>query len=187
MPKSRSERELSRLELAVLGLVSKGAPCTTYWIRRQFQGSPSSYFSGSAGAVYPAVRRLEQRRLIAATTERKARRASRRYRLTPSGKRAIKAWLLPPLPAADVAFTMDPVRTRVYYLEALTAPERLKFVDNALAQARLQATLAQAGSVERREAEDLFDYLGSLGAVHEARARVRWLEQVRRTLEQSPG
>ena len=47
-----TKRALSRMELTVLGLVSRGEPCTAYWIRRQFQGSPSSHFSGSAGALH---------------------------------------------------------------------------------------------------------------------------------------
>ena len=90
-------RELSRFELAVLGLVFQGAPCTAYWIRRQFQHSPSSFFSGSAGAVYPAVRRLEKRSLIKAVTVREGGRTSQHHRLTSRGKEALKEWLRPPL------------------------------------------------------------------------------------------
>ncbi len=181
--KSKATRELSRLELAVLGLVFQGAPCTAYWIRRQFRASPSSFFSGSAGAVYPAVRRLEVRSLVKATTRREGRRRSVEYRLTARGRRALEAWLSPPFPFEDVAFTMDPIRTRVYYLEALGAGERRRFVAEAVEQARRRAAIVESESEERRRAGDLFGYLGGRGVVHEARARVRWLEELRRVVE----
>ena len=135
MSNKRAMRNLSRLELTVLGLVSKGAPCTAYWIRRQFQLSPSSFYSGSAGAVYPAMRRLEARTLVTATTRRDGKRKGRDFRLTEKGRQVLKRWLMPPLPDEDIAFTHDPVRTRVYYLEALTASERQHFVDESLSQA----------------------------------------------------
>ena len=182
MPATKTPRKLSRLELALLGLVSKGGPCTAYWLRREFQQSLSSFFSGSAGAVYPAVERLEKRSLIKATTRQEGRRTSRRYRLTSEGKKALKEWLLPPLPPEDVAFTMDPVRTRVYYLDALSPRERLSFAEDALARAKRRAAAVRAESDERRESGDRFAYLGGLGVLHEAKARIRWLEELRRSL-----
>lgn len=179
MPKAKGERDLSRLDLAVLGLVSKGAPCTAYWIRRQFQASPSSFFSGSAGAVYPAMRRLKERGLVKGETKRDGRRRSVEYRLTARGRKALESWLLPPFPLEDVAFTMDPIRTRVHYLSVLSPAERRCFIDEALAHARRRVTIVEAESEQRRELGDEFGYLGGRGVVHEARARVRWLEELR--------
>ncbi len=182
MPNTEKPRELSRLELALLGSVSTGEPGTAYWLRRQFQQSLSSFFSGSAGAVYPAVERLEKRSLIRATVRQEGRRTSRRYRLTPSGKKALKEWLLPPLPPEDVAFTMDPVRTRVYYLDTLSPQERKRFVEEALARAKRRVVVVRAESDERRESGERFSYLGGLGVLHEARARVSWLEELHKSL-----
>ena len=184
-PKKRpeTERELSRLELAVLGLVFRGAPCTAYWIRRQFQTSLSSFFSGSAGAVYPAVRRLEARSLVKATTRKEGRRRSVAYSLTPRGAQALEAWLSPPFPLEDVAFTMDPIRTRVHYLNALSAPERRRFVAEALEQTRRRAEIVESESLALQRSGDEFGYLGGMGVVHEVRARVRWLEELELALE----
>ncbi len=183
MTQETTNRDLSRLESAVLGLISRGAPCTGYWIRRQFQESRSSYFSGSAGAVYPAVRRLEERQLVLSTAAHRGKRRSLQYRLTPLGKEALRSWLLPPLPPEDVAFSMDPVRTRVYYLEALAPNERRRFVDEALDQARRRASAIEAEAGSRSGGDDLFDYLGALGVLYEARARVGWLEELLRQLD----
>ena len=52
-------RGLSELEAVVLGLVWSDGPCTAYAVRRTVQASLSAQWSGSAGAVYPAVARLE--------------------------------------------------------------------------------------------------------------------------------
>ena len=183
MEGTSSARELSRLELTLLGLTSNGGPCTAYWLRCQFQKSPSSFFSGSAGAVYPAVERLEKGGLIAATTRRQGRRVSRRYTLTGTGTKALQEWLLPPLPQEDVTFTMDPVRTRVYYLDALSPEGRRRFVEEALAQARSRAAVVRVEVDGMRESPDRFSYFGGLGVLYEARARVRWLEELRRSLD----
>ena len=74
-------RELSELEYVVLGVVRQEAPCTPYVIRQVFAHSPSSYWSGSAGAIYPLVRRLERRGLLESTERRRGSRTSRECRL----------------------------------------------------------------------------------------------------------
>ena len=186
MQKNKIGRALSRLELAVLGLVSNGQPCTAYWIRRQFQLSPSSFFSGSAGAVYPAMRRLEERSLVTSTTKLEGRRKSQEFRLTDQGRQVLKAWLTPPLPAEDLAFTLDPVRTRVYYLDALSASEQRRFVNECLTQAKRRVTVIKAESDDRQHSGDRFSYLGGLGVLYEAKARVRWLEHLRSALGDEP-
>jgi DNA-binding PadR family transcriptional regulator len=183
VPTNASERDLSRMELAVLGLVHRGAPCTTYWIRRQFQASRSSYFSGSAGGVYPAVRRLERRQLVVAQERHEGRKRYREYRLTPDGLEVLEKWLSPPVPPEDIAFTMDPVRTRVFALDALPPRGRRRFVADALAKARRFASEVEAEAEEKRLSGDRFEYLGSLGIAYEARARVRWLEALLAELE----
>ena len=62
-------RTTSELEGAVLGVIWQEGPCTAYTIRKQFVASPSPQWSGSAGAIYPLVRRLEKKRLLALTPE----------------------------------------------------------------------------------------------------------------------
>ena len=183
--KGKPGRKLSRLEFAVLGLISRGAPCTAYWIRRQFLGSLSSYFSGSAGAVYPVVHRLEAQSLVRAQAAKSGKRQSLQYRITQRGQAVLRDWLLPPLPAEDAAFSMDPVRTRVYYLGCLTPTERRRFVEEALDQARARVDAIESESEAARAGNDVFDHLGGLGVLYEARARVAWLEELQRELSRA--
>lgn len=178
----RALRRLSRLEVTILGLVSTGAPCTTYWIRKQFQSSPSSHFSGSAGAVYPAIRRLEKQGLVRGTRQRRGSRKLSSYRLTNRGEQALRHWLTPPLPLEDITHSLDPIRTRVYFLNALDSEERLRFVDDALEQTNRYLTVVKADCAARRRAGALMQHHGARGVLHEVRARIRWLRDLRRAL-----
>jgi DNA-binding PadR family transcriptional regulator len=176
------QRTLSRLEVSILGLVSTGAPCTVYWIRKQFEGSPSSHFSGSAGAVYPAIRRLEKQGFVRGTRQKTGARKQRDYALTKHGKQALRGWLMPPLPLEDITYSFDPIRTRVYCLDALAPAERLRFVDDALAQSRSYLAVVKKDCEARRQAGDLLQHVGARGVLHEVRARVRWLGELREAL-----
>ncbi|HZE88705.1 MAG TPA: PadR family transcriptional regulator, partial [Verrucomicrobiae bacterium] len=70
----RARKGLSELEGATLGVVWSEQPCTPYAIRRVFQTSPSPFWSGSAGAIYPLVERLETRGLVRAEATMTGRR-----------------------------------------------------------------------------------------------------------------
>ena len=78
-----TSRALTELEGTVLGLVWARQPCTPYRVRREFTDSPSPYWSGSAGAIYPLMARLESAGLLRSAPHATGERGSRRYRLTP--------------------------------------------------------------------------------------------------------
>ena len=166
--------------MTVLGFVSEGAPCTAYWIRREFQKSPSTFFSGSAGAVYPAVERLEKSGLVEGTA---GPRGSTHYELTEEGLEALRSWLLRPVPAEEMAYTYDPVRTRLFYLAPLTPTERVEFVTSAIAQAESHRRIVEADvEVQRAGGNELY-HLGALGVLRQAEARVAWLREVLEVFE----
>jgi DNA-binding PadR family transcriptional regulator len=115
---------LTELEGCVLGIVWSQGPCTAYAARRVFLDSPSPYWSGSAGAVYPLLVRLEDRGLVRARAHSLGLRASRRFGITPPGRRMLERWLGPPLPDWILGIPMDPLRTRMGFLGALPAQEQ---------------------------------------------------------------
>lgn len=175
--------KLSELEGCVLGLVWAGGPCTPYAIRQIFLSSPSPHWSGSAGAIYPLVRRLERRRLLRSETQATGRRRSRLYALTPAGTRALQAWLSPPLPEVAVGVPADPLRTRLRFLEALPQARRRAFLADARARLHRHLRLVQADCRKRRASGDRFDYLMARGALHQMRAREAWLREVARAMK----
>src|SRR5215470_17811250 len=78
----KSAAALTELEGCVLGMIALRGPCTPYAVRREFQESPSQYWSASAGAVYPLVVRMLRRRLVHAQRKPEEGRGAILYSLT---------------------------------------------------------------------------------------------------------
>lgn len=171
--------ELTELEGITLGWIRGHEPATPYAVRVQFEQSPSSRFTGSAGAIYPLMRRLEKRGLLASEPTATGRRTGRAYRVTPEGTRALRAWLKSPLEPADM-FTIDPLRTRVLYLQHLGPAERDAWVDKA--ERCLREQLALISDYEALHADDPFHRLANDNARRETRARLAWIRAVRAAL-----
>lgn len=126
--------KLRNLEGAILGTIAMKEPCTAYRVHRNFANSPSQYFSGSAGAVYPAFKRMEKRGLIKAKSVGTDLRPAKGFVLTKKGRENLQGWFHDPILAADGGF--DPLRLRFSLLTSLRAEERGEFLanmENALA------------------------------------------------------
>jgi hypothetical protein len=67
----------------------------------------------------------------------------------------------------------------VYCLDALNAEERLRFVDDALEQTKRYLAVVNADCEARRQAGDPLEHLAARGVLHEVRARIRWLGELR--------
>src|SRR4051812_11643127 len=89
-------RALTELEGAVLGTIKQKGPCTPYAVRREFRSSPTPYWSGRAGAIYPVVARLARRGLVRAVGPPGDGRGGVVYAVTAAGDRALRRWLGPP-------------------------------------------------------------------------------------------
>lgn len=124
-------RSLSELESFVLGLVWQLGPCSAYELRRHMQGSPSTQWSGSAGAVYPLVRRLERRGLLKGQLRKTGKRARREFRITSAGLTRLRAWLGPPFSPDVVTVAYDPLRARARFLGTLSPRQRKAWVRGA--------------------------------------------------------
>ena len=180
----------SDLELLVLGIVWKQGPCTAHAVRMEFTHSKSSHWSGSAGAIYPLVRRLEELGLLSGSDERRGRQDRRLLSVTAAGRAALRAWLRPPFP--DDLFTVqyDPIRTRLYFLGLLSAAQQERFLD-----AMEQGLAAQLPALEAdRDAYLaqgwLHSALANEGVLAVRRAQLEWIGKARGMLDQlgqSPG
>jgi DNA-binding PadR family transcriptional regulator len=150
MPPSRTRKgRLTELEGAILAAVRRAGTLTAYRLRQAFLVSASMEWSGSAGAVYPAMRRLRAAGLLTAQATDDGR-GTEHYRLTKQGDRALRDW------SADitraVSAGMDPFRSRAPEWLALSPRERtavLKRTKSAI-EARctiLKAELAKADPI----------------------------------------
>lgn len=135
-----ADLELSDMEGAALGLIASEGPVTSYAVVRAFAASPSEFWSGSAGAVYPLMRRLAARDLIAGREGAQGRRKATWYTITPAGSDALKTWLLDADRAAGMGF--DPLRTRLAFAALMTIAERQVLLEEVT---RRTAALAEVG------------------------------------------
>ncbi len=171
----KTKRALSELEGAVLGNLLKQGPSTAYRVRCAFLASPSSQWSGSAGAVYPALARLEKSGLVASKHAPRGGRDAWNYSLTAAGRASVVAWLEPPFSDAVISVAPDPVRTRVSILGALPRARRIRFLKQAIAELRRHLESLEPGA----EWDD-DDRRALRGAVLVTRARIEWLDELLR-------
>ena len=76
----------------ILGLLAWG-PHTGYEIKRVTDRSTRFFWGASYGQIYPELRRLEQRGLVAARDEPRGRVRRRVYSLTDLGRAELETWL----------------------------------------------------------------------------------------------
>ena len=126
-------KRISILELALVGLI-KQEPQSGYDLRRTFATTAMRHFSDSPGAIYPALRRLEKRGWIAATTGPEDRLGDRRgrrvYRLTVTGDVALIERLGLPVTRDDIVWRMPELMLRFALMDGnVPRTTALRFLD----------------------------------------------------------
>jgi DNA-binding PadR family transcriptional regulator len=113
------EKNVSLLGYALLGLLYS-QPSSGYDLRKAFGQTPLRSFSDSPGAIYPALRRLEEGRLIRGRVlEGSGLRRRKIYRLSAEGVAALKEWLTRPVSTEDVIGGMDELLLRFAFMDQL--------------------------------------------------------------------
>lgn len=96
-----ASRALTPFEHILLGLVC-AAPSAGYDLKQRFATTPIGVYQPSSGALYPALRRLEQQGLIQAKSGQSARHR-RVYEPTEPGRAVHLSWLRTPVAPATVS------------------------------------------------------------------------------------
>ena len=162
-----AKAELSELEGAVLIEIGHRGNDTSFKVRRAFERSPSSSWSGSAGAVYPAIARLERAGLIEATPSGGGR-GTRWLRISVAGKRALEQWAADAEAACGIG--ADPFRGRAGVWMTLR-PERR----HALLTEMMAAVEEEAAKLTGRDDLDPVEGVGNDLALMQQEMRLTWL------------
>lgn len=173
-------RPLSELECFVLGLIWKHGPCTAYALRQKLQSSPSTQWSGSAGAIYPLVRRLEAAGLLKSRSSGRGRRASLEYLATPKGEAALREWIGPPLPPEALTVAHDPLRSRLRFIMALPPQQRRAWIDAAIRSLDEVSRRVRQWDQAHANDPDPFVAIMTRSGLLDVRARRTWLREARR-------
>ena len=126
MGNSKDADALTEMEGATLAIVARDGPVTRYGVKEVFRTSPSEFWTGSAGAVYPLMQRLERRGLIQSSAATDNPR-KRNFVLTQEGRRRMLSWLSDAELASGMGF--DPLRTRLLFSELLSEQQLEDFLD----------------------------------------------------------
>jgi DNA-binding PadR family transcriptional regulator len=133
-------RGLTELEGAILSEIEHRGRRTAFQVRRAFAESFSLEWRGSAGAVYPAVRRLEGEGLLSAS-EPAGGRKTRTLALTAIGREALLKWASDPLLASSSG--VDPFRLRAGIWSLLPEPEKIALLSDVEAHIEQQIALIE--------------------------------------------
>lgn len=183
MAVGKQRSDLTELELCVLGAVWLRGPCSAYVIRREFAESSSSYWSSSAGSIYPVIERLLKARLITVKADPSDGRGKRSVAATKQGAQALKSWIAD-LPRWASKATLDPIRTRMNFIAVLESrAAQRKFI--ALAQDETGAEIAALSVALKSPIEDAAERLTTLGALYELEGRMKWLRVVGKALRRN--
>jgi DNA-binding PadR family transcriptional regulator len=160
---------LTELEGAVLTEIAHRGNHTSFRVRRAFERSPSSSWSGSAGAVYPAIARLIRAGLIEAEPV-SSNRGTRLLSLTDAGCAALERWFCD----ADAACTIgaDPFRLRAGLWNTLDDTRRREVIATMKA-----AVIAEMAKLDDRDDLDPVERTGNDLARALQSMRLAWLER----------
>jgi len=107
----------STLSYALLGLIWQ-KPSSGYDLRKFFSSSPIRSFSDSPGAIYPALRRLEGKRLIRSRiANQDARRRRKIFEITSRGRHAVRRWQNQPITRDDVVHNAGALMMRFAFMD----------------------------------------------------------------------
>jgi DNA-binding PadR family transcriptional regulator len=164
---TKSRDGLTELEGAILGVLRRSRGLSAYAVRQVFLVSLSAEWSGSAGAVYPAIARMKTARLIAGRAQKDAR-GTVTYALTAAGIAAHDAWLCDVERAAGPG--SDPFRTRAALWRELALAKR-----RALMKALRAEIERRRDALTAKTADDSGDAITDELLLAQLELRLRWL------------
>lgn len=180
------KRPPTSLEYALLGLIHM-QPQSGYDLRKIFETTPMGHYSSSPGAIYPALKRLDEQGLIEGEiADRETLRPKRVYKATPHGVETLRAWVSQPITKEDLLRQEDELMLRFAFMGAV--------VDDSVTH-RFLGQMVQALDLYIPELEEILKTMPAEGPLHgrlalgsgiEAyKARRRWAKKAIREFEAS--
>ncbi len=168
------------LELAILGLLAE-TPMHGYELRKRLNLLLGSFRALSYGSLYPALRNLSDRKLIAGTDASQTppphalsgKRARIVYQLTADGKEHLAGMLAESGPAS---WEDEPFGVRFALFSQTDAETRLRILEGR--RTRLTERLEQVREAASRTSKRLDDYTLELQrhGLEQVEREVRWLD-----------
>ena len=178
-------KRTTTLDYALLGLLSQ-APQSGYDLRKTFEITALGSFSGSPGAIYPALGRLEREGLVAGeidtTNELRPRKV---FRPTQAGKKTLRAWLTREFGREDVEFRFDELMLRFAFHWVLgSSAATRRFLERLLAGIEDFLTDLTGQYKHLPEGTPLQSQLALTAGIEQYRASRRWARAALKEFEE---
>ena len=180
----KNRDNLSTLSLAILGLISH-SPRSGYDLRKLFTTTPMGHFSNSPGAIYPALKRLEERDLVKGRVEdAQTLRPRRVYTLTERGTQIFKQRLGQPVTEDDVIWRIDDLVLRFAFMgEALGREKTLDFLREFLSRVEAYMPSLQGHFNTVRTEASPYGAFALENGIEVYHAHIRWAKHVIKQLQ----
>jgi len=167
----------SELEYLILAMVGEGIN-SGYAMRKEMNKMRGGRWSAESGSVYRVLRRLERDNLLCeARKVGVPNRERTEYDLSRTGEALLHSWLTFPPDRGEMAFLVDPLRTRCYFLHRLKPNERIRVVKAWLQESK-QFVADLQRDLDASLTPDPIRNLGYQNLLYLAQARHEWLRRL---------
>ena len=183
MAKAAARPTVSTLGYALLGLVHH-QPRAGYALHKVFTTTPMGHYSGSPGAIYPALRALERAGMVRGKVQRGGTlRPKRVFSATRKGLVALKRWLLHPVSRADVIWRLDELMLRFAFMDQMVnRPETLRFLESFRNEVESYIASLKAHRTATASTMSLHGRLAFKNGIDGYRAQARWARHALKVL-----
>jgi DNA-binding PadR family transcriptional regulator len=172
----------SELEYLILAMVGEGVN-SGYGMRKEMNRMRGGRWSAESGSVYRVLRRLERDGLvIEARKVGVPNRERTEYELTAQGEGALQSWLTFPPDRGEIAFLVDPIRTRSYFLGRLKMQDQIRVVKSWLQESKQFVQILQREVETAPKTANIARGLAYHNVLYLAQARHEWLRKLLATL-----
>ena len=163
-----------------LALLLRVRRATAYQLSKIYAESPVSNFGTSKGKIYPLIRRLKARGLLAAKSVSGDGRGTEQLECTAAGTKAVRQWVRQIRPTYFLP--EDPLRTKVQSFDLLSRDEQIEWI--------VEARSGLAGKLEELEEYGRSVDVPYKAQVHDnavtsIRSRMDWLDRLLRSIVKS--
>jgi DNA-binding PadR family transcriptional regulator len=176
------------LENVLLGLICLHQKVTGYELNRIIQDSTGYLMSASLSHIYPSLRRLHDRGLVAYTNEPiKNRPAKKIYQITPAGEAALQEWLKQPIAECEMDFR--PFMLKMAFSPLMSKETILEHIDREIERRErslhdndrgnsVEMNFIDRSFIDPVKAEFLWGEIYNMG-METSRLRLEWLKEWR--------
>jgi DNA-binding PadR family transcriptional regulator len=171
-------------EYALLGLLAQ-RPSHGYELHQRLANDLGQIWHISLSQTYNILKRLEQRGFIRPEMQEQERLPARRlYTLKAAGKKRFENWLLAPSGCSVRAIRVE-FTTRLYFASARDPELAGQLIANQIAEVH-NGLARLRNKLERLPGEQVFNQLGLELRIRQLESILRWLDECRRLLIETP-